>query len=46
VGQLALERDQRQAVAEQIVQVAREPQALLADRQPRDLLPRAARGRP
>jgi hypothetical protein len=36
-GQLALERDQRQAVAEQVVQVARDPQPLLRDRHPGQL---------
>jgi hypothetical protein len=41
-GQFALEGDQRQAVAEQVVQVPREAQPLLADRQARDLLPRGA----
>ena len=37
-GELALERDHGQAVAEQVVQVARDPQPLLGDGEPRELL--------
>src|SRR5205085_9562807 len=39
-GQLALERDDRQAVPEQIVKVAREPKPLLPHCEPGDLLAR------
>ena len=36
-GELGLQRDHRQAVAEQVVQIARESRALLGDRKPREL---------
>ena len=41
-GELGLQRDHRQAMAEQVVQVAREAQPLLGDGAPRDLAARLA----